>query len=70
MEKEKYKIENWRRIDHGTTKDVNSHCRHCNWGDLSTSESKAKKHSKETGHTVDIYKERWIEMTCYKKIKN
>lgn len=51
-------------IQHG--KDSESyHCRQCNFDGYGTPNSlqKAKRHNKQTKHTVDVYYESWREVT-------
>ncbi len=50
-------------IQHGID-DKNAHCRSCGFSeDTGDVLKKAKKHSRETKHTVDIYYETWREVT-------
>lgn len=60
---------NPRIIQHGVT-DGSWHCRQCRFSGVAVCGSalqKAKTHSNNTGHTVDVYYETWREITCYKK---
>ena len=57
----------FRTVKHGISQEEGN-CRHCN-EDFYTSK-KAYAHAKKTGHTVDIYREHWVEYTSYVKQKN
>ena len=54
-----------RLIKHGVDSET-VHCRICIFSGDGTMKI-AKKHAQETGHTVDLYREHWIELTYYKK---
>jgi len=58
-----------RTIRHGVS-DVDCHCRACNFSDSGKENvaRKAKYHAQKTGHTIDIYREHWTEITFYKKL--
>jgi hypothetical protein len=63
-----YNSEDFRRVNHGVSKDGYSfHCRMCKFSDYGKSEHKGRKHAQETGHTVDVYREHWVEFTSHKK---
>ena len=55
--------------------DASAYCRICSFnmnsidGKYTAVIAKAKEHARETGHTVDIYREHWTEITYYKKNK-
>lgn len=57
-----------RTIRHGLD-DVDAHCRICTFSVYGKSEvsKKAKVHAQKTGHTIDIYRTHWTELTYYKK---
>ncbi len=60
-----------RVINHGTQEE-SYHCRECKssgFANTATALVKAKHHSTQTGHTVDVYKETWQEVTYYKNGK-
>ena len=54
-----------RIIEHGV-EDESFDCRICNFGGTGNI-NKAKYHAKKTGHTIDFYREHWIEITYYNK---
>ena len=57
-----------RTIRHGL-EEISIQCRVCGYSDTSEKDisKKAREHAKKTGHTVDIYRENWTEITFYKK---
>ncbi len=65
-----YAITAFRTIRHGEN-EASAHCRNCKEskydGDV---QAWARRHARETLHTVDFYRENWTEYTCYVKDKN
>ena len=68
---ERLKNNKMRVIQHERERDNEScHCRNCNFSDFGKNMlALAKKHSSQTGHTVDVYYETWREVTYYNKTK-
>lgn len=62
---ERLKNNSLRTIKHGVDSEILS-CRICEFGGDGTIKE-AKKHAKKTGHTIDLYREHWIELTYYEK---
>jgi len=59
-----YDKKNFRTVKHGVEEE-NGYCRHCK-KDF-TDAKKAYNHARLTGHTVDLYREHWVEYTSYIK---
>ena len=69
QDKYKERLKNpMRTIRHGL-EEVSCFCRVCKYSDFGKEEvaKRARYHAKKTGHTVDIYRENWTEITFYKK---
>lgn len=54
----------FRTVKHSATEE-DGECRHC--GKTFDSAKKAYQHARTTLHTVDLYREHWVEYTSYVK---
>lgn len=65
-----YDIKTFRCVKH-SEKEVTAYCRHCRFSLDSVKDKnvvqKAREHALNTGHTVDVYRQSWIEYTCHKR---
>ena len=63
------------RVIYHKMDDASAYCRICSFsmdnidGKDAYIITKAKEHARKTGHTVDIYREHWTEITYYNKNK-
>jgi len=66
---ERLKNNKMRVIQHQRDKnEEDCHCRNCSFSDSGKNMlALAKKHSRQTGHTIDVYYETWREVTYYNK---
>ena len=64
-----YDKSKFRRVKHGVD-GRSAYCRHCkeSWYDTEGEIRKAIYHAKTKGHTVDIYREHWVEYTSFTKL--
>ena len=62
-----YDKKHFRTVKHGL-EDENAYCRHCveSFHEKGCAK-KAYEHAKKTGHTVDVYREHWVEYTSFVK---
>jgi len=60
-----YDIKSFRTVKHGI-EDINAYCRHCDKSFHGKSADRsARYHARKKLHTVDVYREHWIEYTSY-----
>lgn len=57
-----------RTVKHGVDS-IDCHCRACSFSGFGKENivKKARYHCEKTGHTVDVYRSNWTEITRYKK---